>query len=119
MSSTPTRTCVVCRKSAAKDELVRVVFGKNGLELDLRNRLPGRGAYIHRSASCGRAKGLVDRLCYSISKGSSKKDSSVGSAGKLTTEQRAKFDAALVELVGGESGKPPVKKRFGIGKIGG
>jgi predicted RNA-binding protein YlxR (DUF448 family) len=49
----PVRTCVGCRERAAKRELIRVVAGPDGTVLvDRRARMPGRGAYLHRDATC-------------------------------------------------------------------
>lgn len=54
-SSTPApvvRTCVGCRVSAAKSDLLRVVGRDNEIVADPQARLPGRGAYLHLSQSC-------------------------------------------------------------------
>jgi predicted RNA-binding protein YlxR (DUF448 family) len=49
----PQRTCVGCREVNAKRELVRVVRGADGLvAIDLTGRKNGRGAYVHKVASC-------------------------------------------------------------------
>jgi uncharacterized protein len=48
----PRRTCVACREEGTKDELVRLVKGPGGVEVDLSGRAPGRGAYLHRRAEC-------------------------------------------------------------------
>jgi len=46
----PVRTCVGCRRSRQRDELVRLALtdDRRRVTLDLRCRLPGRGAYICR-----------------------------------------------------------------------
>lgn len=50
---TPVRTCVGCRESKDKRELVRVVRKPTGeVELDVTMRAPGRGAYICAKAEC-------------------------------------------------------------------
>jgi uncharacterized protein len=50
------RTCVGCRKRAAKEELLRVVADDlgEGLEVvpDPRGRAPGRGAHVHPRSDC-------------------------------------------------------------------
>src|SRR5262249_4461879 len=52
---TPERTCVGCRATAAKGDLVRIVRSRGGeFAVDRTGRLPGRGAYLHRSAECVR-----------------------------------------------------------------
>ncbi len=49
----PVRTCVACRQEAGKRTLVRVVRDAGGgAALDPTGRAPGRGAYLHRDASC-------------------------------------------------------------------
>ena len=48
----PIRTCIGCGESAAKPELVRVVAAGDELVPDSAMRLPGRGAYLHRSLAC-------------------------------------------------------------------
>ena len=56
MASPPVRTCVGCRKRAAKHELLRVVADDlgHGPELvpDPGGRAPGRGAHLHPAADC-------------------------------------------------------------------
>ena len=47
----PVRTCVGCRRTAAKSELVRVVW-RDGLVVDIGQIEPGRGAYLHRGSAC-------------------------------------------------------------------
>ncbi|RPE32381.1 hypothetical protein EDD38_0637 [Kitasatospora cineracea] len=48
----PERTCVGCRKRAAKHELLRVVAGGDECVPDPRGTLPGRGAYLHPDPNC-------------------------------------------------------------------
>ena len=49
----PERTCVACRKPAAKSELVRLVrCSDQNLVVDAGGRLRGRGAYVCRSGQC-------------------------------------------------------------------
>ncbi|MDK1475159.1 YlxR family protein [Streptomyces sp. 549] len=48
----PERTCVGCRKHAAKAELLRVVLIDGRCIPDLRGTLPGRGAYVHPDPAC-------------------------------------------------------------------
>ena len=51
MGSVPERTCVGCRRRAAKGELIRLV-APDGVRLDTTATEPGRGAYLHPAASC-------------------------------------------------------------------
>ena len=49
----PLRQCVGCREHREKPELVRVVRSPEGeIALDLRGKLPGRGAYICPDPNC-------------------------------------------------------------------
>lgn len=46
---TPTRMCRVCRTCRPKQELERWVLGPEGLTLDTKQIMPGRGYYCCRS----------------------------------------------------------------------
>jgi len=46
------RTCVGCRERSAKTSLLRLVAAGDHLVPDPGARLPGRGAYLHRSHEC-------------------------------------------------------------------
>lgn len=49
----PERTCVACRATRPKRELVRVVrSAEGGLTVDLRGKAPGRGAYLCPAEAC-------------------------------------------------------------------
>ena len=49
----PTRSCVACRTSRPKRELVRIVRAPDGqISIDPTGRASGRGAYLCRDASC-------------------------------------------------------------------
>jgi predicted RNA-binding protein YlxR (DUF448 family) len=48
----PERTCVGCRKRAAKHELLRVTAVEGVCVPDPRGSLPGRGAYLHPDPAC-------------------------------------------------------------------
>ncbi len=56
MSQTMVRTCVGCRRQAARHELLRVVAADDGtgpvLVPDPERRLPGRGANLHPTPDC-------------------------------------------------------------------
>src|SRR2546423_14431740 len=59
----PQRTCVVCRSTTAKRELVRVVRTPEGnVEVDLSGKANGRGAYLCHSSNCWDAALKRDRL---------------------------------------------------------
>ena len=49
----PLRMCVACRSMKEKQFLIKVVKNMDGkLEIDLKNKKPGRGAYICNNLSC-------------------------------------------------------------------
>ncbi|MFQ6019128.1 MAG: RNase P modulator RnpM [Dehalococcoidia bacterium] len=49
----PQRTCVSCRRTSAKRELVRVARSPQGqVEVDTTGKKAGRGAYLCRDAAC-------------------------------------------------------------------
>jgi predicted RNA-binding protein YlxR (DUF448 family) len=51
--SDPERTCVGCREATDADDLVRLVADpEGGVAVDLRGRLPGRGAWVHVRDAC-------------------------------------------------------------------
>ena len=53
MRPRPQRTCVACRKEADQASFVRVVRTAEGrVQVDERGKAPGRGAYLHPSATC-------------------------------------------------------------------
>jgi uncharacterized protein len=48
----PVRTCLGCRQRAPRSSLVRVVARDGRVAVDAAARLPGRGAWLHRSPAC-------------------------------------------------------------------
>lgn len=46
------RTCIGCRRRAPRSSLLRVVARGETVEPDAACRLPGRGAWVHRSHDC-------------------------------------------------------------------
>src|SRR4051812_1877274 len=47
------RTCVACRKPGVRGELFRWVEGPDGeIAVDVKARLPGRGAWVHPTREC-------------------------------------------------------------------
>lgn len=48
----PQRTCIGCRTTLAKKELVRIVRTPEGVMVDPTGKMAGRGAYIHKIYSC-------------------------------------------------------------------
>lgn len=59
----PQRTCVACRQTKDKNQLVRYVVAPDGAVLvDYRQRLPGRGAYTCFATQC--LQDAVKRNCF-------------------------------------------------------
>jgi predicted RNA-binding protein YlxR (DUF448 family) len=54
LSEEPQRTCIGCRQTGKKNELIRVVWQKelSAVTVDSRKSLPGRGAYLHLALPC-------------------------------------------------------------------
>jgi predicted RNA-binding protein YlxR (DUF448 family) len=83
--STPVRTCLACRRTIGKSELVRIVRSPDGeVRIDPTGKAAGRGAYVHREEPCiarvARA-GLIARALRTPLGGSE--------AARLVTELRA------------------------------
>ncbi len=49
---TPQRTCIGCRETLPKRNLIRLVRTSSGIHVDLSGKAPGRGAYLHDQRSC-------------------------------------------------------------------
>jgi predicted RNA-binding protein YlxR (DUF448 family) len=86
----PQRTCVSCRRTLAKRELIRIVHTPEGsIEVDLKGKRAGRGAYICHQQECWEAalgQGILGRAL------------KVRVAGEQLTELRAQL-ASIVEQV--------------------
>lgn len=54
MKHIPLRMCVACRRMLPKEELVRVAVNAQTQKItaDITGKMPGRGAYVCRSADC-------------------------------------------------------------------
>ena len=52
MAGIPQRMCAACRTRGGKEDFFRVVKTAQGAVLDEKQKLPGRGAYLCRSAEC-------------------------------------------------------------------
>jgi predicted RNA-binding protein YlxR (DUF448 family) len=68
----PERSCVACRTTRSKRELVRIVRLPDGaVTVDATGRAPGRGAYLCRDASCwdtaGRKRAIEHALKAAVS----------------------------------------------------
>ena len=52
MGTSPVRTCIGCRQTSPRTELVRLVLIEGQPTVDPRRRLPGRGASVHPTEVC-------------------------------------------------------------------
>jgi predicted RNA-binding protein YlxR (DUF448 family) len=48
----PVRTCIGCRSREERVRLIRIVLRDGGVAVDVRQREPGRGAYLHPRPEC-------------------------------------------------------------------
>ena len=63
----PQRTCVGCREVQGKRQLVRVVRrADEQVVIDATGKMPGRGAYVHRSQTCWQAALSQNRLTQAL-----------------------------------------------------
>jgi predicted RNA-binding protein YlxR (DUF448 family) len=63
----PQRTCVACRRTTAKRELVRIVRTAQGtVEIDPTGKTSGRGAYLCRGRQCWQLALKKERLGYAL-----------------------------------------------------
>ncbi len=61
----PQRTCVGCRETLAKRNLIRLVRTEDGIVIDPTGKVAGRGAYLHDARSCWTA-GLKGSLAHAL-----------------------------------------------------
>jgi hypothetical protein len=61
----PQRTCVGCRETLAKRQLLRIVRTADGVRVDQTGKQAGRGAYLHDHRSCW-ARGLKGALAHAL-----------------------------------------------------
>jgi predicted RNA-binding protein YlxR (DUF448 family) len=62
----PQRSCIACRKTAPKKELVRIVAGPEGVMVDETGKKKGRGAYICPELDCLQAALKKEKLDRSL-----------------------------------------------------
>jgi hypothetical protein len=63
----PQRTCVGCRKTRSKREMVRIVRTLDqGVKIDESGKAPGRGAYLCRGRRCWEKALSEKRLEYAL-----------------------------------------------------
>lgn len=63
----PQRTCIACRKTNAKRQLVRLVcLAENGVEVDPTGKKSGRGAYLCANSVCWESAINAGKLEYAL-----------------------------------------------------
>ncbi len=63
----PQRTCVVCRRTAEKRQLIRLVRTPEGrLTVDPSGKQPGRGAYLCHDPACWQTATQTDTLAKAL-----------------------------------------------------
>lgn len=62
----PERTCVACRETAGKRELVRLVSSGQLVEVDPKGKKPGRGVYICPRKGCWETALKNNRIEYGL-----------------------------------------------------
>lgn len=48
----PQRSCIACRRTDSKRELIRIVRTPQGVQIDPTGKLAGRGAYLCKAREC-------------------------------------------------------------------
>ena len=89
----PIRTCVACRETSEKRQLLRVVRQEDATRYDAKGKLPGRGAYV-----CARPE------CIALARKQKKLERSLKASG-LTEELFTELEAAARALA--PPGTPP------------
>ena len=96
MQVRPQRTCVVCKTARNKDELIRVVKSPSGsIEIDLYEKLPGRGAYFCPDRNC-----IEKALKKKILAHALREDVIVPDAEDFLKTLRIRFEAKILSLLG-------------------
>ena len=84
----PQRTCVGCREVLPQRELIRIVRSPDGVVIDPKGKISGRGAYLHDRRSCWE-RGLKGALANALKI-------------ELTDEDREKLLVFMASLCEGE-----------------
>ena len=61
----PQRTCVGCRTTMPKRQMLRIVRTSHGVQIDPTGKLAGRGAYLHDRRECWE-RGLHGGLAHAL-----------------------------------------------------
>lgn len=79
----PQRTCVGCRQTLPKRNLIRIVHSDQGVQIDQSGKLAGRGAYLHNQRSCWE-RGLKGALGHALKTDLTEQDRAILSSFMLT-----------------------------------
>jgi predicted RNA-binding protein YlxR (DUF448 family) len=113
----PVRTCVVCRRRAPQQKLLRFVFADDELEIDLEKIALGRGAYCHASKECLLKPGSMMSIAFSIRRERRKRSKK----SELRQEEDQKVvslvDKKLIELEQFVKDKTELKRKISKQKI--
>jgi predicted RNA-binding protein YlxR (DUF448 family) len=97
----PQRTCVACRRTTAKRELVRIVRTSQGtVEIDSTGKTSGRGAYLCRAQQCWQLALKKNRLDHALK-------------GKLTPQEKETLLGYVHSLPAVAEGGQVTAKRHG------
>ena len=61
----PLRTCVGCRETLPKRQMLRIVRTAAGVQVDPSGKLAGRGAYLHDQRDCW-VRGMKGALAHAL-----------------------------------------------------
>jgi len=62
----PQRTCIACRQTQNKRNLIRLVFSVNNIEIDPKGKKPGRGVYLCPYRGCWEMGLKGNRIEYTL-----------------------------------------------------
>lgn len=94
----PQRTCIACRETSGKREMIRIVRTQDSVVVDPTGKLAGRGAYIHPDRSCWQSALESRRIEQALRQ-------------KLSNEERQKLIDFMTELPASDSEPAEVPAR--------
>jgi predicted RNA-binding protein YlxR (DUF448 family) len=80
----PQRTCVGCRETLPKRQMVRIVRTADGVRVDPMGKVAGRGSYLHDKHECW-VRGMKGALAHALKT-------------ELTAEDRARLEEFMKTL---------------------
>lgn len=91
------RRCISCRGSGLKHELLRFVITERGLQWDCAQKLPGRGAYLHRSHACAARAGEVKLWRHAFREGTANLGIRIEEIGQVISDIRGEIERRETE----------------------